>query len=235
VSKLSLAAADLMAFDPEQATAVGRSALLHDVGRVAVPARIWQKTGPLTVDDWEQVRLHAYHTERVLVRSPFLAGLAAPASYHHERLDGSGYHRGVSAPSLDPTCRLLAAADVYHAMTEPRPHREGLSPSEAADALAGEARGGRLDSEAVAAVLEAAGHPSPPIDGPAGLTDRELEVVRLLARGRQTKQVARSLQISVKTADSHIQNAYRKMGVSTRAGATLFAMQHGLVNWENSR
>lgn len=235
VSELSGAAADLMAFDPEQVMTVRRTALVHDLGRVAVPARIWEKPDPLTVDDWEQVRLHAYHTERVLVRSPFLAGLAAAASFHHERLDGSGYHRGVAAPTLDPIVRLLTTADAYHAMTEPRPHRERLSSSEAAEALVGEARAGRLDRESVTAVLEAAGHRRPSLDRPAGLTDRELEVVRLLARGRQTKQVARALQISVKTADYHIQNAYRKMDVSTRAGATLFAMQHGLVTWENSR
>jgi DNA-binding NarL/FixJ family response regulator len=130
--------------------------------------------------------------------------------------------------------RLLATADAYHAMTVPRPHRDGLYPTEAADALTDGARDGRLDPDAVIAVLEAAGHRSPSLDRPAGLTEREVEVVRLLARGRQTKQVARALQISVKTADYHIQNAYRKMGVSTRAGATLFAMQHGLVTWENS-
>jgi HD-GYP domain-containing protein (c-di-GMP phosphodiesterase class II) len=234
VSELSIAAAKLMAFDPGQVTAVGRAALVHDLGRVAVPVRIWEKADPLTMDDWEQVRLHAYHTERVLVRSPFLAGLAPAASFHHERLDGSGYHRGVAGQSLDPIARLLGAADAYRAMTEPRPHREGLSPTEAADALTGEARAGLFDSAAVTAVLEAAGHRSPSLDRPAGLTERELEVVRLLAHGRQTKQVARDLRISAKTADAHIQNAYRKMGVSTRAGATLFAMQHGLVTWENS-
>lgn len=235
VSDLAMAAADSMTLNSKQVMAAGRAALVHDLGRVAVPVRVWEKADPLTVDDWEQVRLHAYHTERVLVRSPFLSGLAAAASFHHERLDGSGYHRGVPAPSLDPVARLLAAADVYQAMTEPRPHREGLSQSQAAETLTGEARAGRLDTEAVTAVLKAVGHRSPPIDRPAGLTDREVEVVRLLARGRQTKQVARALQISVKTADYHIQNAYRKMGVSTRAGATIFAMQQGLVTWENSR
>ncbi len=235
VSELSVTAANLMGLDRKQVTAIGRAGLVHDLGRVAVPVRVWEKTDPLTADDCEQVRLHAYHTERVLVRSPFLARLASPASLHHERLDGSGYHRGVAAPSLDSLARLLAAADSYQAMTEPRPHREGLPPTEAADAVIGEAQSGRLDAESVSAVLEAAGHRSPSIDRPAGLTDRELDVVRLLARGRQTKQVARALQISVKTADYHIQNAYRKMGVSTRAGATLFAMQHGLVTWENSR
>ncbi len=229
------AAATLLGFDAAELVTIRRAALVHDLGRVAVPVRIWEKNDSLTLDDWEQVRLHAYHTERVLVRSPFLAELASAASFHHERLDGSGYHRGVAAPALDPMVRLLAAADAYQAMTEPRPYREAFSPAEAADALTAEVRARRLASEAVNAVLEAAGHRSPPVERPAGLTEREFEVVRLLARGLQTKQVARLLQISTKTADYHIQNAYRKMGVSTRAGATLFAMQHGFATWENSR
>jgi len=106
---------------------------------------------------------------------------------------------------------------------------------EAAKILGEDAKAGRHDPDLLAGVLEAAGQPVPRIERPAGLTEREVEVIRLLARGLQTKQVARALDISVKTADYHIQSAYRKMGVSTRAGATLFAMQHGLVTWENSR
>jgi HD-GYP domain-containing protein (c-di-GMP phosphodiesterase class II) len=194
-----------------------------------VPARVWQKPGPLTADEWERVRLHAYHTERVLSRSAFLATLAAVASAHHERLDGSGYHRGAAGAALTRPARVLAAADAYHAMTEPRPHRQPLSPKLATEALGGEARAGRLDAEAVTAVLDASGQRVPRIARPAGLTEREAEVVGLLARGLQTKQLARALGISVKTADSHVQNAYRKIGVSTRAAATLFAMQHGLL------
>ena len=116
-------------------------------------------------------------------------------------------------------------------MTEPRPHREALPPDRAAEELGREARAGRLDADAVAAVLEAAGQPAPRIKRPAGLTEREAEVVGLLARGLQTKQIAGALGISVKTADRHIQNAYGKMGVSTRAAAALFAMQNGLAGW----
>jgi HD-GYP domain-containing protein (c-di-GMP phosphodiesterase class II) len=198
---------------------------------VAVHSRIWQKPGPLTADDWEQVRLHPYHTERVLSRSPFLSALSPIAGAHHERLDGSGYHRGATGPELAFPARLLAAADAYHAMTEPRPHREPLSPEQAAQVLAEEAGAGRLDPEAVAAVLEASGQRAPRLERPAGLTEREAQVVAMLARGLQTKQVARALGISVKTADRHIQNAYRKIGVSSRAAATLFAMEHGLVAW----
>ncbi|MGH2682987.1 MAG: HD domain-containing phosphohydrolase [Actinomycetota bacterium] len=230
VSELAVAAARVCRFDDANLALVRRAGLVHDVGRVAIGPRIWQKPAALTVDEWEHVRLHPYHTERVLLRSPLLASLAELACAHHERLDGTGYHRRVPAASLTRGARLLAAADAFHAMGEPRPHREALPPEHAAELLGGEARAGRQDSEMVAAVIEAAGQPAPPVERPAGLTEREAEVVGLLARGLQTKQVARRLGISIKTADRHIQNAYRKIGVSTRAAATLFAMEHGLVS-----
>jgi HD-GYP domain-containing protein (c-di-GMP phosphodiesterase class II) len=231
VAELATAAARRWGFDAGDLARIRRGALVHDLGRVAVPVRIWQKAAPLTPDDWERVRLHAYHTERVLTRSPFLAGLAPVATSHHERLDGSGYHRGATAAALTRPARLLAAADAYHAMTEPRPQRHALPPMEAAETLSQEARAGRLDADAVTAVLEASGQRVPRIERPARLTEREAEVIGLLARGLQTKQVARALGISIKTADRHIQNAYGKIGVSTRAAAALFAMEHGLVAW----
>jgi HD-GYP domain-containing protein (c-di-GMP phosphodiesterase class II) len=187
--------------------------------------------GPLTGDEGEHVGLHPYHAERVLSRSPFLARLGAIAGAHHERLDGSGYHRGVAGAAIGPPARLLAAADAFHAMGEPRPHRPALAAAEAARILAQDAGTGRLDADAVTAVLEEAGEPVPRIERPAGLTEREAEVLALLARGLQTKQVAHALGISVKTADRHVQNVYGKIGVSTRAGATLFAMEHGLTAW----
>ena len=231
VAELAGAAAARRGIDGEGAAAIVRAGLVHDLGRVAVHARIWQKPGPLTPDEWEQVRLHPYHTERVLCRSRFLSALAPAAAAHHERLDASGYHRGAVGADLALPARLLAAADAYHAMCEPRPHRAPLSPELAAAELAAQANAGRLDSNAVTAVVEAAGQPAPRVERPAGLTERETEVVGMLARGLQTKQVARALGISAKTADRHIQNAYGKIGVSTRAGATLFAMEHGLVTW----
>jgi HD-GYP domain-containing protein (c-di-GMP phosphodiesterase class II) len=209
--------------------ATRRAALVHDLGRVAVPVRIWQKRGALTADDWERVRLHPYHAERVLCRSAFLAQLVPVAISHHERLDGSGYHRGLTAAGLSPATRVLAVADAYGAMTQPRPHRPAMAPEQAAATLASEASAGRLDPDAVKAVSEAAGVQAPPMARPAGLTERETEVVRLLARGLQTKQVAELLGISAKTADHHVQNAYAKIGVSTRAAVALFAIQHGLV------
>jgi HD-GYP domain-containing protein (c-di-GMP phosphodiesterase class II) len=231
VAELAAAAAQRCGFPTADVTATRRAALVHDVGRVAVSVLVWQKPGPLSPDEWEQVRLHAYHSERILCRSPFLAALVPVATFHHERLDGAGYHRGVAAAALAPAARLLAATDAYHAMTEPRPHRDALPADRAADLLGEEARAGRLDGDSVTAVLEAAGHRPLHIARPAGLTDREAQVIGLVARSLQTKQIARALGISAKTADRHIQNAYAKIGISTRAAATLFAMQHGLARW----
>ncbi len=231
VTKIAVAAAELCRIDPPDAVALGRAAAVHDLGRVATAAGTWQKPGPLTAGEWEGVRLHPYHTERILSRSEFLSALAPIAGAHHERLDGGGYHRGAAGAELSLPARLLAAADAYQAMTEPRPHREAMSAGAAARELAREAEAGRLDAGAVTAVVEAAGQTAPKLERPAGLTEREAEVIGLLARGLQTKQVARALGISTKTADHHIQNAYRKIGISTRAAAALFAMQHGLVAW----
>jgi HD-GYP domain-containing protein (c-di-GMP phosphodiesterase class II) len=231
VARLTQEAAPRMGFDAAAQRGVTRAARVHDLGRVGVSPAVWEKPGPLTTDEREQVRLHAYHTERLLASSPFLAGLAETASAHHERCDGTGYHRGVGAGALSPAARLLAAADAYHTMTETRPHRPALSPGEAAVALGAQSREGRLDAEAVRAVLTAAGQSAPLRVHPAGLTDREVEVLGLLAHGFQTKQIGRRLGISTKTASRHVQNIYPKIGVSTRAAAAVFAMQHGLAGW----
>jgi HD-GYP domain-containing protein (c-di-GMP phosphodiesterase class II) len=231
VAELASAAALRCGFPHAEVIAIRRAALVHDVGRVGISVRIWEKSAPLTPDEWEQLRLHAYHTERILSRSPFLTSLVPIATFHHERLDGSGYHRGVSAAAVTPAARLLAAADEYHTKTELRPHRAAMPPSEVADLLGQEVRSGRLDHDSVAAVLDAAGQRTPRLTRPAGLTEREAQVIGLIARGLQTKQVGRTLGISTKTADRHLQNGYAKIGVSTRAAATVFAMQHGLTAW----
>jgi len=231
VARLTQGAAKRMNFNAADQRDVTRAARVHDLGRVAVSPAVWEKSGPLTTDEREQVRLHAYHTERLLASSPFLAGLAETASTHHERCDGTGYHRGVGAAALSPAARLLAAADTYHTMTEARPYRPALSPPDAAAALSAHSRDGRLDTEAVRAVLDASGQAAPRRVYPAGLTDREVEVLGLLAHGFQIKQIGRRLGISTKTASRHVQNIYPKIGVSTRAAAAVFAMQHGLAGW----
>ncbi|MGH3979609.1 MAG: HD domain-containing phosphohydrolase [Pseudonocardiaceae bacterium] len=231
VAALADAAAGGCGLAPAEVTAVRRAGLVHDLGRVAVSAGVWGKPGPLTRDEWERVRLHPYHTERVLDAVAPLRPLGRLAGLHHECCDGSGYHHGRRTAELPATARILAAADSYHAMTEPRPHRPALSDTAAAAELRREAAAGRLHPEAVSAVLDAAGHRKERTSTtqPSGLSGREAQVLGLLARGWPTKQIARQLAISPKTCDHHIQRIYRKIGVSTRAGATLFAVKHGIL------
>lgn len=232
VATLAEAAARACRLTPAEVCTLRRAALVHDLGRAALPSLIWEKRGPLSLGEWERVRLHPYYTERILSRSPTLARYGAIAALHHERLDGSGYHRGASASSLPAAARLLAAADVYHALTEDRPHRPAHSPAAAASIVQDEARRGRLDADAVAAVLAAAGHRTKPVrrEWPAGLSDREVDVLRLLARGLPSRRIADHLAISEKTVGHHIAHIYDKLDVSTRAAATFFAMQHGLLD-----
>lgn len=233
VARLAEAAARAEGADEETATTARHSGLVHDLGRVGVPNGIWDKGGALTDGEWERVRLHPYLTERILARSNALRPLGELASLHHERLDGSGYHRGTRAANLPAVARLLAAADSYQALTSDRAHRPAKHPEEAAALLGAEARGGRLHPDAVRAVLAAAGQRSPTprrrTEWPAGLTDREVEILRLLARGLTRRQIAAQLVISEKTAGHHAEHIYRKLGVSSRAAAALFAAQHDLV------
>jgi HD-GYP domain-containing protein (c-di-GMP phosphodiesterase class II) len=231
VAALAAVAAEQCGLPSSEVVAVRRAALVQDLGRVGVSAGIWNKPGPLTDSDWERVRLHPYYTERILTRSSVLAPVGALAALHHERLDGSGYHRQIASAQLPIAARILAAADVYQALTEPRPHRTAYTPESAADAVLREAQAGRLDHDAVNAVLSAAGHrvQMRRRSWPAGLSEREVEVLRLLARGLSNRQMANSLSISEKTVSHHIQHIYDKIDVSTRAAATLFAMRHDLI------
>jgi HD-GYP domain-containing protein (c-di-GMP phosphodiesterase class II) len=203
---------------------------LHDLGRAAVPNGIWDKPKRLGAAEWERVRLHPYYTERILARTRALAPLAPLAGAHHERLDGSGYHRGLQAPSLTRPMRVLAAADVYAAMTADRPHRRALDAATVARDLRAEADAGRLDAEAVEAVLAAAGHaPARRRAYPCELTEREVEVLRLLALGLTNKEIAARLVVSPRTVQHHVAHIYPKIGRRSRAGAALFAMEHGLA------
>lgn len=231
VGRLAAAAAQIAGLSDSAARTVRRAALVHDVGRVGVPNGIWDHPGPLTTRQWEQVRLHPYWTERILRRCALTAPYAEVAARHHERADGSGYHRGIRGDQLDLGARLLAAADAYHAMTEERPHRPALAASAAAAELGAQAAGGRFGRTEVDSVLAAAGQPGHEVRicHPAGLTDREITVLRLIARGRANKQVAAALGISPKTVGRHVEHIYAKTGVTTRAGAALFAMENELL------
>ena len=205
------------------------SALVHDLGRVAVPNTIWDKPGPLTRDERDRAETHALVTEQLLRRTPYTATLAAVAGAAHERLDGAGYHRRVPGGQLDLAQRVVAAADCYQAMISERPQRPALEPTDAVGELRAMGASGRLDAEAVERVLAAAGHKRSQRPAlPAGLSPREADVLRLLALGLTTRQIADRLVITPKTADHHVQHIYTKIGVSTRGAAALFALEHGI-------
>jgi HD-GYP domain-containing protein (c-di-GMP phosphodiesterase class II) len=230
VADLTGAAGERLGLAEDEQRTLRRAGLAHDLGRLGVSNSIWDKPGPLGAGEWERVRLHPHITERMLHQSEALRPLGAIAVQHRERLDGSGYPRGLSGNAISRPARLLGAADAYQAMREPRPHRPALSAQDAARELRAERDAGRFDDEAVEAVLAAAGHRVPVRrQGPAGLTQREIEVLRLIAQGLPNKAIADRLVISPKTAANHAEHIYAKIGVSTRAAAGLFAMQHGLL------
>lgn len=223
------AAAELGLPAPEQRH-LRLAALLHDLGSVSVPNGIWDRPGPLNPIEWERVRLHPYQSERILSQAASLRPAALLVGRHHERLDGSGYHRGLSG-ELGTAVDLLAASDAYQGMLQERAYRPPLSREGAASVLREEASLRHLDRAAVEAVLKAAGHRAARASQatPAGLSPREVEVLRLLARGLADKEIAQRLSLSPRTVHHHVQHIYEKTGVSSRAAAALYAVRHELV------
>jgi len=234
-AELTADAARVLGFSDAAVTTLTRAALLHDFGTTAVPNSIWDKPSSLTRAEFDRVELHPMLTEQMLRRSPALAELNPAAAAHHERCDGSGYHRRVRTDGVDSSAWVLAAAEVYTGMTRERSDRPALSAEDAAAELRRLVSAGMLDPRATHAVLVAAGHGEPgvPVTArprhPGGLSGREVDVLRLAARGLTTRQIADRLDISAKTADHHIQHIYNKIGVSTRAAAALWAAQHAIV------
>jgi putative nucleotidyltransferase with HDIG domain len=232
VARLVGAAAEALGLSEAERQLLNRAALLHDIGRLSVPNRIWDKPSRLSRSEWEVVRTHAYWTERVLTQSSVLRAAGDLASRAHERLDASGYHRGAPSSMLGRSARILAAADAYHAMREPRAHRPALDLDQAAKALVDDVTACRLDRGAVNAVLAVIGAKGRAARAPwpCGLTDREVEVLRLLARGESNKGIAAALGISARTAQHHVIHIYGKIDRNSRAGAALFATEHGLLD-----
>jgi HD-GYP domain-containing protein (c-di-GMP phosphodiesterase class II)/DNA-binding CsgD family transcriptional regulator len=234
VARLAESAALHAGLDAVEAATVRRAGQVHDLGMVSVPNRVWIKRGPLNPAEWERVRLHAYHTERILSFAAPLRSAAALAGLHHERLDGSGYHRGLHANALPLAARVLAVAEVYESMSEERAWRPARTPEESRRQLRDAVEARSLDARAVESVLLAAGQPRPAGRSarawPCGLTDREVEVLRAITRGHGNKQMARELFVSQATVHTHVINIYGKIGVNTRSGATLFAFEHDLVD-----
>jgi HD-GYP domain-containing protein (c-di-GMP phosphodiesterase class II) len=230
VSELAATTAVQLGLEEDEVQLLRRAGLVHDLGRLGVSNAIWDKPGPLGVGEWERVRLHPYLTERMLCQSSALAPLGEIAVQHRERLDGSGYPKGLSGVAISRPARILGAVDAYRSMREPRPHRPPLDAQHAAEELQADARAGKLDAAAVAAVLAAVGHPvGRRPEWPAGLTTREVDVLRLVARGLSSKQIATELVITPKTARNHIEHIYTKIDATSRVAASLYATEHGLL------
>ena len=230
VSALGEAAGRRLGLPQADITALRRAGLAHDIGELAVPVDTWMRTGPLSAHETDASHLHPYHGERILAGLAD-SSVAALVSRHHERLDGSGYHRGIRGPDLSAAARILAAAEMFQTAREPRPHRTALSEAAAAARLRAGVRAGELDGEAAEAVLGAAGQATRRAAGAerlAGLTSREIEVLRQITLGKTAKEAARALGIAPKTASNHIQSVYAKIGVGTRGGAVLYALERGL-------
>jgi len=235
-AQLATDAAQVLGQPEDVVTALRRAALLHDFGTTAVPNSIWDKPGALTRTEFDRVELHPMLTEQMLRRSPALTVLNPVASAHHEKCDGSGYHKRTRADTGDPAACLLAATEIYVGMTTERADRPPFSDADAAEELRRLEREGVLEARATRAVLVAAGHGEPAArtrkrpQNPGGLSRREVDVLQLAARGLTTREIGDRLVISPKTADHHIQHIYDKIGVSTRAAAALWAIQHDVVH-----
>jgi HD-GYP domain-containing protein (c-di-GMP phosphodiesterase class II)/DNA-binding CsgD family transcriptional regulator len=234
-AQLAADAAGLLGSTDDEIATLRRATLLHELGTTAVPNSILDKPVPLTRAEIDRVQLHPMLTEQMLGRSPALAALNPVAAAHHEKADGSGYHKGLKAHATDRAARILAAADIYVGLTTERADRPAFSADSAATELRGLVSHGVLEYNTAEAVLMADGHPEastktrPRLQHPGGLTRREVEVLNLAAKGLTTQQIADRLFISPKTADHHIQHVYTKIGVSTRAAAALWAVQNDVI------
>ncbi len=233
VAALAEAAGKCMGLPASDIRDIRWAAYTHDIGELAVPVATWMRSGALTARETDAARLHPYHGERALASlGEEGKAVAALVLRHHERLDGTGYHRYARGNDLSPAARILAAAEAFQTAREPRPHRAALSANAAATKLRSAVREGKLCPEAVEAVLTSVGQSSrrETVERrAAGLTPREIEVLRLIAGGHTAKEAARQLEIAPKTADNHIQNLYSKIGVTTRAAAALYALERGLL------
>jgi len=231
VADLVAAASRRLRMPMADTTSLYRAGLVHGLGRLGVSNQIWEKRGPLSTAEWERLRMYPYLTGRILSRVGGLESVVSVATKHEERVDGSGFPRGLVGAELSVQDRLLAAAVAYCRLLESSPQRPALAPDGVADELRREVRAGRLDAEAVEAVLGAAGHRvSRTASWSGGLTVREVEVLRLVAQGRSNREIAAELFIAEKTARNHVERVYGKLGVNNRTQASLAAIDRGLLS-----
>ena len=225
-----------MGLPEPEANQIYLAGLVHDIGIVAVPSFVLNKSqDALTESEREQVRLHPYHSERVLSKVAALAPIIPLVAAHHEQMGGNGYYRGIRGSQIPEGAQILAVADRFDELTHDSPDGPGRDSEQALELMRQEA-GDRLSPNAFQALLEDLSG----VDGvprqrtrqqewPAQLTDREVDVLRLIAKGLKRRQVAGALFIAEGTVRSHLEHIYDKIGVSSRSAATLFAVEHDLL------
>ena len=202
-----------------------RAALVHDVGMVAVPSYLFDGGTSWGETDFERYRLHPYYTERILARCEVLRPIGSVAAAHHENVDGTGYHRSLTNAQMSIPARIVATASAYVETSE-------VDDGEPESVLSTIKARRALDVDCLAALASELGSRDAGTvrrTWPGGLTEREVEVLRLVASGLNLKETARRLVISDHTARHHLESIYGKAGVSSRAGVTLFAVESGLL------
>jgi HD-GYP domain-containing protein (c-di-GMP phosphodiesterase class II)/DNA-binding CsgD family transcriptional regulator len=214
---------------------VRQAALTHDLGLVAVPSFVLDKPqSRWTRAEWEQIRLHPYQGERILANVPSWRTAAAIVGAHHERVDGEGYPRGVKEREIPFGAQVIGVSDGFDELTHDSPDRPALAAEDALRLMEREVA--RSFSAPVLDLLRQelgfrqGATPAPRREWPMGLTDREVEVLRLAARGLSRREMAQKLYVSESTVRTHLEHIYTKIGVSSRASATLFAVEHDLLN-----
>lgn len=232
VAQLARHAAIELGLDDARHQKVYRAALIHGIGRAAVPNMVWDTPGKLMESEWERVRLVPYWTGRAARQLGTLAGEADIASYAYERPDGSGYYREAKTGTIPIEGRILSAAAALAALRAQRPWRDALDESAAQALMVSEAAAGRHDPDVVRALLKkprASRSKSPMAPLATLLTQRECDVLRWISLGASNKEVARKLAISPSTVRTHVESVFRKLECTTRAAATLKATQLGLL------
>ena len=236
VAENSTAIARQMGLPDDEVSTIHIAGLMHNLGLVTISSFVLEKApNTLTNAEMEQVRLHPYHGQRILSNVPELEAVANLVGAHHERLDGKGYHRGLRGSQIPLGARIIAVADRYDELSSEMPGRTTMEQKDALDQMAKEVDTALCPEsfDGLVHVLEGQEHPqrqrSTRRQWPMGLTDREVDVLRLIAKGMNRAQVADSLTVSESTVRSHLEHIYSKAGVNSRAGATMFAMEHALV------
>ena len=221
-----------MGLPSSEVSTIRRAALVHDLGHVALPAHLLSHQSQLSDGDKERLRLHPYYTERILSRVPALAMVAAVAGAHHERLNGTGYYRGLTGAELSMSACILAVADEFQERLQSQRHQGDPDPKTILKIMLPDA--GTLFSpacvEALAQVMGLdTGKPPRRQEWPMGLTEREVEVLRLVAKGLSNRAIGHQLVITEKTVGHHLEHIYNKIGVSSRVAAVFFAVEHELI------